>query len=406
MNKDKIDNLCKYLWNNSAKQYPILNGQLADSTDYIKNGYLKMLAVIMQQSGIVSKAQLEIFKRIISGANTEKTAEDYLRMALDIEIEDYINFSDELKKLQLKYRWVLDAIIITCVQKGTQDQLILLAQFCESYKVSKNELRYIATMAKAIINMKVEDYVTAYGIKEDTIPDTVFSDYMYLISNKCVCSNEYMTIFQPTQKEDITVQVLEKIKEVNTPYIRIIGAEINLNNYDLKFLDKEKVILENCCFVGGSKYPISFSSCKEVIINNCSFENFSSRTLIIGEAVSVSINGCKFTNCKLKYSDKSIDWSVLGAVIYSLEPLNVGRLDLINTSFTDCGGINESNYFRSAFICNIKSYVDSCNFTNCWHLNNNIPLGIQVDPDSQSRTMFTKGSYATNCKYENSALFN
>lgn len=50
MNKDKITILCKYLDNSVAQRYPISNSELAGSTDYIKNGYLRMLAVVMQHN--------------------------------------------------------------------------------------------------------------------------------------------------------------------------------------------------------------------------------------------------------------------------------------------------------------------------------------------------------------------
>lgn len=409
MNKSKIDVLCEYLNNNTAKQYPVPNKELSGSTDYIKNGYLKMLAVILQQSGTVSDAQLEMFKRIVAGAMSENTAEDFLRMALDIEIEDYINFADECKDLQLKYRWVLDAVILTCVQERTPEQLKLIAQFCESFGVSKAEVKYIAAMAKAIVGMQVSDYVTAYEIKEDSIPDVVFSDYMYLISNSCVCHNEHMTIFQPSCKEEVTVQALEKIREANTPCIKIIGAVIEVDSCKLDFIDKEKVILEGCCFTESNKNSIEFIACKEIIIRNCKFTNFSTRTLIFNNVDTVLMDGCEFTNCKMKYYDNSYDWQVFGGVIYSDRPSSVGRFDLINTSFSDCGGINKAMYFKSAFISNIKSFVDKCSFTNCWHFSKARGLfdeGSSIDQENEKRTMFTKDSSATNCRYENSALFN
>lgn len=400
MNKNKIDILCEYLNKNGAKQYPISNKELSESTDYIKNGYLKMLAVILQQSGNVSNAQLEMFKRIIVGAETEKTAEDFLRMALDIEIEDYIKFSDECKDLKLKYRWVLDAIILTCVEERTAEQLRLIAQFCESYNVSKDELKYIAAMAKAIIGMQVSEYVTAYEIKENSIPDTIFSDYMYLIANECICYNEHMTIFQASYKQKFSIQVLQKIQEVNTPCIKIIGANIDAANCNLNFSNKEKVILESCHFTGGDK-EINFSKCKEVIIRNCTFEHFSEGTSTLNYIDSVLIDGCNFIDCEYKDSISNGE-DYLGSLIYVM---NIrGRFNLINTSFINCSGISSYNscytYYRNkkAFICNIDSFVDNCSFTNCWYRDS--------ERRNRTGTMFTRSSSATNCKFENSAPFN
>ena len=50
MNKSKIDNLCEYLNQNVAERYPISNKELSESTDYIKNVYLKLLSVVLHQS--------------------------------------------------------------------------------------------------------------------------------------------------------------------------------------------------------------------------------------------------------------------------------------------------------------------------------------------------------------------
>ena len=403
MDKDKISILCEYLDNTVAERYPVSNKDLAESTDYIKNGYLKMLAVVMQQSGTITEPQLKMFKRIIAGADTDKQAEDFLRMALDIEIDDYIQFSDECKDLQLKYRWMLDAMIVTCVQDRTDEQLKLIAQFAESYEITKEELEYIATMAKAIIAMDESAYVSAYEVKADSISDVIFSDYMYLISKKCVCSNDNMTIFQPTHDQNITAQMLEKIEELNTPCVKIIGANIRADDCEILFKNREKVILEGCTFTGGDKRSIYFNDCKEIIINNCEFKDFSTRTIIFGKADKVLVIGSRFNNCNLKYSNSANDWPILGGVLHSNNPSNVGKFDLIDTSFVECGGIN--NTFNatphSAFISNIDSSVDKCSFTNCWHKRNG-----NIDPENSRRTMFTPQSKATNCTYEDSARFN
>ncbi len=430
MDKSKIDMLCNYLDENIARHYPIPNAELADSTDYLKNGYLKMLAVVMQQAGNSSEAQLAFFKRIIEGAKADDKAEDYLRKALDIEIADYVDFCEECKNSGLKYRWVLDAIILACIKERPDEQISLIAQFCESYEISRKELQYIATMARAIVSMDTSDYVTAYEIKEDTIPDSVFDEYLHLISKSSVYFNEHMTLFQPIQREDITIQALEKIGEINTPCVEIIGAEVSLNSYDFSFQYKEKVIIrecsftesnkapihftncnqviiEACSFTGGNKEPIRFTNCNQVVVRNSTFTDFDTRTLIIDESSTVLIDGCEFMNCMFKRNERNHDLRnlpKLGGVIFSSHPYQIGKLDIINSSFTKCGGIQESTSFDTAFISNIESCVDKCQFVNCWDYrldwNNNLS-----ESGDQHQKMFTEDSSATNCSYDNSASF-
>lgn len=402
MDKSKIKSLCKYLNNNVGERYPISNEELAENTDFIKNGYLKMLAVVLQQSENITDSQLNMFKRIVSGAGTDKKAEDYLRMALDIEIEDYINFSNECKDLNLKYRWILDALIITCVHNKEHEQIELIAQFCESLQITKEELKYIATMAGAIVKMSEADYICAYEIKEDTVPDYVFNDYMYLISKDCVLSNEHMTILQPVRKGDVTVQILRKIDEINTPCIKITGVVFNMSDCGLWLHNREKVILENCKFIGGDKNALHFYNCDEIIISKCCFENFRIRTLMFDEnCTGVMVKNCEFKNCKRYYDEFCFDWPELGGVICADYPAHIARFELINSSFIDCGGVNADTSYCSAFISNIRTLVDNCSFENCWHIS-----GGSIDPEDERRTMFTSDSLATNCKYINSAKFN
>lgn len=401
MDKSKIDLLCEYLNENVAKRYPIANSYLENNTDYIKNGYLKMLAVVMGQSGNVTKEQTELFKRIIEGAKVDEKAEDYLRMALEIEINDFINFADECKDLELKYRFILDAIILTCVKDRTEGQLALISQFCESYGITKEELQYIAMMAKAILNMSSSDYVSAYEVGVSAVAEAIFRDYMYLISKSCIYHNDHMTILAPNHKEDVTVQILEKIKEIDTPVIRIVGAEISVIGFDFKLKNKEKVILENCTFIGGSNYPIVFENCDEIIIENCKFSNFQTRTLHINGKSEIKFEECEFNNCKYIHSLKG-DYFQLGGVIYSNYPNDIKKLDIVSSYFKECGGINKISVFKSAFISNIKSNVNNCRFINCWHY-----FGARGEKDNNSefRTMFTGDSISENCTYENSAHF-
>jgi coenzyme F420-reducing hydrogenase delta subunit len=404
MGTEKINALCEYLNNNVAKRYPVTNRILNDSTDFIKNGYLRMLAVILQQVGDVSKPQLEMFKRIVEGVSADHTAEDYLRMALDIEIADYTNFTDECKNLDVRYRWLLDALIVTCVGEHQDSQLTLIAQFCESLEISKDEIKYVAEMAKAIIGMDKSGYVTALENNVDTVSSMTFSDYMYLILDDCVFGNGHMTMFQPRGSQDINVDNLNKIKEVETPVVKIVGADINLGELSLQFKNKESVILVGCNFTGGSKYPIEFNQCNRIVIKDCSFTGFKTRTLVVEEVDTIVIEGCTFKDCQYKYTEWE-HWYKLGGVIYSNSASKVKLLNITNSSFVSCGGINANKYLSTVFISNINSTVNNCKFTDCWHYSEGNIKNESNTFHFQPITMFPSDSQATNCTFEDSAAF-
>lgn len=400
MANTKIDELCAYLSANKAKVYPIENDMLKAATDFIVNGYLKMLGVILQQPSEITDAQLTIYKRIIAGSESEKSAEDYLRMALEIKIEDYINFTNEIKNLSIKYRFLLDAMILTCISDKNQEQIKLVVEFSEALSIERKELEYITIMAKAILCLDTSMYVDACEIKNVNIPEDIFYGYVRLLAQGCIIHNDNMTIFQPSCEEDVTVEKLSQVCNIDTLIVKLCKVKVDLGEYPLNFSNHKKVIVDGCEFVGGNKYSISFNNCEEVIISNSVFKDFEVRTIFTENVKRMCIIQSTYSNCYMKYYNEHSDWEVLGGVIYVQSGMESMLID--NCLFDSCGGKNQVAWYRSAFIANCKCEVNNTKFINCWHYNSE---GKEKDPVDERRTMFSVGSKATRCTYENSAAF-
>lgn len=60
MSSEHIKKLCEYIDQNKAKNYPIENAMLYESEDFIKNGYLRMLAVVLQVGNNITEGQLNL----------------------------------------------------------------------------------------------------------------------------------------------------------------------------------------------------------------------------------------------------------------------------------------------------------------------------------------------------------
>lgn len=401
MANTKIDELCNYLNANKAKLYPIENDMLKSATDFIVNGYLKMLGVVLQQPSEITEAQLAIYKRIIAGSGSEKSAEEYLRMALEIEIEDYINFTSEIKELSLKYRFLLDAIILTCISDKNQKQIKLVADFTETLSIDRKELEYITLMAKAILCLDTSMYVDACEIENVGIPEDIFYGYIRLLAKGCVIHNDNMTIFQPSCEEDVTVEMLSLVCEIDTPIIKLYNVKVNLEECPLKFLNYKKVIVDSCEFVGGNKYSISFDNCEEVIISKSIFKDFKVRTICTENVKRMRINQSTYSNCYMIYSECCDNWKPLGGVIYVQSGMESMLID--NCLFDSCGGKNQDCYVnRSAIIANYNCEVSNTKFINCWHYSCKEEF---EDSKDERRTMFLSGSKAIRCTLENSAAF-
>lgn len=429
MSSERIKKLCDYMDQNKAKNYPIENAMLYESEDFIKNGYLRMLAVVLQVGNNITEGQLNLYKRIVEGASAENTTEEYMRQAMEIEIQEYTDFVNSCKEEQLRYRFVLDAILLAADGDNKEEQLKFIASFCEDIKMSKEELDYLASMAKAILEQNENQYIDAEvekNITDTLIEEKIFDGYMSGIwtGKDNIYENEKAAIFKPETIEDITTERLQHLQNSKAPYIKIVGAKIDLKNKKLKFKGKEQVVFENCEFIGDkeehyyyNKYhpedkprkTIYFLECKKIQITNCTFKEFGSRTLYLEKTKKVDICDSKFIKCNYQLEDGSADkeGEKVGGVIYSIDLSSDTQIYMYNTTFTLCGGKNQSWCERSACISNCKVKAVDCTFKQCFfiqHVDYNWQGGYRVK--DTYNTMFPPSAKAIRCKFEDSARFN
>lgn len=398
MSKERIQKLCEYIDKNRVKNYPIHNDFLSEETDYIKNAYFKMLAVILQQGSEIGTGQRNLFERQIIGVDSDYSMADYFRQALDIKIDEYVDFTEQCKDMPVKYRFILDALLLTAVEPKDTSQINLVASFVEDLKISKDELQYLVLLAKAILEQNLADYVSTEMNCSTDVPNSVAKEYAGTMLQGKIYSDDTLTIIHSSQANDVSVDNLNVIAERNTPRIKLENISVNIAQYPLTFENYQEVIIENCTF-DGEKYPVKFINCGKVVIKSSVFRGFSFFAIDEANVGNMEIKDTLFENCVYKYSRGNNDWKEVGCVIYSAYPYGNGRNHLVDCHFVECGGRNTENYYTSAFISNIKSDLDGCSFENCWHYNRN----TNIDPENNNRRMFTADSCAIGCKVTNSA---
>lgn len=381
MANEKITKLCEYMDRNKVKNYPIYNQCLNQETDYIKNAYFKMLAVILQQTEI-SNEQHNLFERMLAGMATDYTEEDYLRQALEIEIKEYVDFTEQYKEMSLKYRFLLDALLLTALDNKNQDQLSLVANFMEALKLQKNEVEYLAMLARSILEQSSPLYTQAENICPKSINYIAFLEYTELFVSGILCNTT----------DEICIQSLnyslldwKQIQETNFKQrnVTLKNLIIDMKEVPLSFTANKNVKFENCEFIG-KDYPITFTACKKIEIEKCIFRDFATKTIIENKIGEVSIIDCKFINCQENYVYNADDWRAYGCVIFTENSDRNGINTIIETEFKECGGRNSRTYFVSAFISNCRCQVSQSKFYNCWHYHDI----NHKDPDNARRTMF------------------
>ena len=463
---EKMKQLRQYMKDNRGSEKTIQNSLLAENTQYEKNNYFTLLAVILQQVDNIPSGQLAMYKRLVAGASVEHSVEEYLQKALDIEIEDYENFIENNKDTQLGFRFLLDAYVITSILEMEQ-QIQMVDDILQALGVERKEEQYLKEVAKRIVNSDDSLFWDIYEKELDIISENVFEDYLALMDRSTTFSNDRVTIVKPRARERVTVSDLEKLQETSTPCIKIIGANVDLKGYEVTFCGKEEIIFDSCMFTGGGDSTLYFQQCNKIIIKNTTFNHFSNRVIQIKDVKTLDIQGCNFDDCIYLTTDKKLK-NLLSGVIYSLDNRKVdnsddsgilgnlfgnpdsdsGKVDnsdggglfgkpdsssskvnILDSTFHNCGCLyqgyldnyNINNMIMSAhyndrfgnitgILSNIACSVINCEFTYCNLLVNYggkimIDNEVNVNDFKEQMGLFDNQSKETNCVFNGSAKF-
>ncbi len=361
----RLTGIYESLNRNKPKLCPIENIFLKQyKDDILVDYYLKILGLILQQAHEIETSQAFTYKRMVDGTNVTDTSKYDLTESIDIKAEDCNIFIDKIKNPPLKYRFILDSMILTATSERNEEQMNLIAEFCEALEITFDEASYLTNMAEAILENNKYKYVDLNENCLETIPEAIFYDYVKLLTEEYILVGENMAIFQGDNSKEVSTDDLEKIYEVNAPIIKFINVKVDLDEYSLYFFDKDKIIFEGCTFKGGNTYPIMIDRCDNIIIKNCKFENFTARTLKIKSVKRMEITQSYFINCLYRSNtfvgDES--YTKLGGVIYSDEPYKNGMVILSNCTFDNCLENEKQTYNRNEYISNCHSKFIKCRY--------------------------------------------
>ena len=380
------------------KNYSINNELLANSLDVTKTLYLKMLGVVLQQNNEINEPQQIFYKRIIAGANVNLEAVEYLRMSQQCDETDIQTFIEVCNDAFLKYRFILDSMILCCLNVNRSEQYKLIVAFCEMLKIEKKEIEFLASMAKAIVEINLLLYAEACCQRPANIADKVFYDY-FLILQSYLKDEENITVIQGFDFLNEPCEVFEASRVAdNLALINIDLSPITASEVSFSLRDKTKLIFSGCV-INGNNHPLYIERCQNVKILNSRITNFNKRTLCIESIDTMLIKNSCFNNCK-----NTFDWparlsgdSYVGGVIYSKEKHN-GVVVIDGCQFVSCGTWNSKNARANPCISNIDCDVRNSDFMNCYCHTRNYG-------DIQNSYMFTDNSKESNCKAINSPKF-
>lgn len=379
--KENLQSLIEYIKQNKPANYPIGNEELEKETDFIKNVYFKMLALVLQVGDFVSETQLNIYQRLLAGSGAQYEYSEYFRQALKVETGDFDEFVREYKTKGLRYRFVLDSILLCMDGERKKDQLEFVASMEESLGLQLDEAKYLTKLAKSILLQDRKMYSELQVILSEQLTYPLFKDYIELFAKGYVWKTPKEVYLYSPSKEEFDIAGESKTLKFQETIVEFKNLIIDVSKIQLEFSANAELKFENCEFKGGS-YPISIIGTREVEFKNCTFRNFVVTAIMEDGIGNVAFENCEFLDCKVspyKYNRmdfhkslvflkpqgdrrKFAPYTINGEQI---EPTN----RFTNTMFKNiiCYHKYKDYMARSGeLIYNGRGEVQGCKFYNCW----------------------------------------
>lgn len=370
------DALIQYI-DDIGAHFSIKNDLLLDETDYIKELYFKMICFVLTQDKIIQDSQKIVISRLSYGSNISFNMSDMFTKALSIEIKDVENFVDQFKNKDLKYRFVLDALVLLLLNDTLNDSIILIVKLSELLSIKKEEMLGIARLAKVILDQKNDSYMLYDLNKCLSISKEVYDGYLSLLSFDKVIYNEQVTLINNLEIEDFNTKILQVIKDHRTPIIKVLNSRISLKDISLVFGDYKEVIFENCEFSGNTESTtgmfgrrknvkennIEFKNINKITIKNCTFENFNTRILIVENIEKIIIQNSRFYESEYSYEDRYVE--EIGLVIYSKDSKSIGYIEINECYFYSLRSRNHGYGDPKWLLCNCEVNVNNSKFDAC-----------------------------------------
>lgn len=275
------------------EKYAINNLQLAVLDEYTKMLYLKVLCTVIQYKNNPSEMQILYLERIIKGMDVDQTLEELMRKGLELSEIDIEEFVSIMSKNEIRYYFVLEAILLFQMGNTEQDDYEYIAELIDICNITKSEAKCITYIAKSVLEQDADYFENA---KEFMPENMEYMSWMPYIENY------YTGAIKDTKNEKYYIAPDISLKnEINLPAnfnekkVSFRNLVINVKQ-EMNFRGCEKINFQNCEFIG-KKYALKMESVGSVVFNSCKFTGFQNRVGTISGSNEIIIQNCKFNQC-------------------------------------------------------------------------------------------------------------
>lgn len=167
-----------------AINFPISNNLLKEESIYIKGLYFQCLAVALISMKERKEAPLYIFNRLLAGVKLDGDIEFYLKRAYSLKKEQLHDFFEEIKSKDLKYRFIIDFIILLGSNNLKEEDLTIVAEFCEALGIEADEVKLLFNISVSILTQNIKLYWELTTKNNSCINLTIANDYMVIDKTK------------------------------------------------------------------------------------------------------------------------------------------------------------------------------------------------------------------------------
>lgn len=402
-----IDGIRNMLKNLKAEKYAIVNPELVALDEYVKGLYLKVLCTVIQYENDPSEMQILYLKRIVNGISIDDTVEECMRKALEISLEDMQEFLSIIGKMNCKYYFAVDGIILSSLGKKNTTGYDYFAEILELLEINKADLEYICTIAKSVLQQNSAFYNQAKELVNERVEKLDFTPYIQNFYAGAVIDNMELVHYTAPNKKMSEGIIYDS--EYTAKKVLFDNLLISMQNM-WEFDSCEMVVFRNCVVIGKDT-TIQFMACKHIIFENCKFISFKQAVFEINEVEIFSITNCEFEECYAEYRcyrnaycSTSKQWTTLGGVIHTNNANRTTTVLIKKSSFKNCGGKNREDACRSAVISNCKCKVENSSFYNCWNYHT-YHGNFRIDQEDNRRTLFIEETEGVNNEIVGSAIF-
>lgn len=256
---------------------PIYNQLLKNENDYMKNAYYKLLILmILQVSDDITGYIRKTFQRLLIGAEADGDIQYYISKAYSLTSQDIQDFFQDISDKELKYRFIIDYIVLNEENRFNKKWIEVYAMLCEVLNLKKIEAKFLTEISVCILKQSHLEYWNLIESNRSGIPNNIASEYMHLedIVKKELFykASEYFRMYQPVK----ALPILQRLANAGVTEAYALIYWIYVDGYcknDVYVVEEEKALhclklgYESNDVVTGMLYALFYDEGNDKIIN-------------------------------------------------------------------------------------------------------------------------------------------